>query len=140
MIDMKLAGVLLGAGVFGSAFGVLVFNLLRQVGQLDRIVSLAYVTFLGLVGGLMLNESLRAIVNTRRGRPAPLRRPGQHYWLHGLPLKTRFKRSRIYISVIPVVALGLGIADQRRHRHLACADRRHHGDRRHPPRGQQPIG
>ena len=109
MIDMKLAGVLLMAGTIGSVLGVIVFNLLRQVGQLDLIVSLAYVTFLGVVGGLMLNESVRAIVNARRGRPAPLRRPGQHSWLHRLPLKVRFKRSRIYISVIPVVALGLGI-------------------------------
>ncbi len=109
MIDVKLAGVLLMAGVIGSALGVEVFALLRSLGQLDLIVSLSYVTFLGLVGGLMLAESTRAILNTRRGRPAPLRRPGQHTWVHRLPLKMRFKRSRLYVSVIPVVGLGLGI-------------------------------
>ncbi len=109
LIDVKLAAVLLSAGIIGSGLGVQVFNLLRRLGQLDLIVSLAYVTFLGLVGGLMLTESLRAIVNTRRGRPAPLRRPGQHIWVHGLPFKMRFKRSRLYVSVIPIVALGLVI-------------------------------
>jgi uncharacterized membrane protein YfcA len=109
LIDMKLAGVLVAAGVVGSATGVVVFNGLRSLGQLDLIVSLAYVTFLSLVGGLMLNESVRAIVDARRGRPAPLHRPGQHSWLHGLPLKMRFRRSGIYISVIPVVVIGLGI-------------------------------
>jgi hypothetical protein len=109
MIDMKLAGVLLSAGVVGSGLGVLVFNALRRVGQLDLIVSLAYVTFLGLIGGLMMAESVRAILNARRGRPAPLRRPGHHTWVHGLPFKMRFKRSRLYVSVIPIVVLGVAI-------------------------------
>jgi uncharacterized membrane protein YfcA len=109
MIDMKLAGVLLASGIVGSAIGVLVFNALRRLGQLDLIVSLAYVTFLGAVGGLMLTESIRAIVDARRGRPAPLRRPGQHTWVHGLPFKMRFKRSKLYVSVIPIIGLGIGI-------------------------------
>jgi len=109
MIDMKLAGVLVVAGIVGTVIGVAMFNLLRSLGQLDLIVSLVYVVFLGIVGGLMLWESARAIINTRRGRPAPLRRPGQHNWVHGLPFKMRFKKSRLYVSVIPVAALGIGI-------------------------------
>lgn len=106
LIDFKLASVLALAGVLGSGLGVTVFNALRASGQLDLIVSLAYVTFLGLVGGLMLNESVRAMINARRGRPTPLRRPGQHTWVHGLPFKMRFKKSRLYVSVIPIIALG----------------------------------
>jgi uncharacterized membrane protein YfcA len=109
MIDMKLAVVLMLSGVVGTLIGIVVFNLLRAVGQLDLIVGIAYVTFLGLIGGLMLTESVRAILNARAGRPAPLRRPGQHIWVHRLPLKMRFKRSKLYISAIPVVALGIGI-------------------------------
>ncbi len=106
LIDLKLATVLLVAGILGSGLGVLVFNALRSGGQLDLIVSLSYVTFLGLVGGLMLSESIRAMINARRGRPTPLRRPGQHNWVHGLPFKMRFKKSRLYVSVIPIVVLG----------------------------------
>lgn len=109
MIDMKLAMVLLIAGVAGSGLGITVFGALRRLGQLDLIIALSYVTFLGLVGGLMLTESVRAILNSRQGRPAPLRRPGQHSWIHGLPFKMRFKRSKLYVSAIPVVGLGLGI-------------------------------
>ncbi len=109
MIDLKLASVLLAAGIAGTILGVIVFNALRTLGQLDLIVSLAYVTFLGAVGGLMLNESVRAILNARAGRPTPLRQPGQHTWVHGLPFKMRFKRSRLYLSVIPLIALGTGI-------------------------------
>ncbi|MCX5497837.1 sulfite exporter TauE/SafE family protein [Kaistia dalseonensis] len=109
MIDLKLAGVLVVAGVIGSSIGVGIFSMLRRFGQLDLVISILYVTFLGLVGGLMLTESIRAIINTRRGRPAPLRRPGQHNWAHGLPFKMRFKRSKLYVSVIPIIAIGVGI-------------------------------
>lgn len=109
LIDVKLASVLLIAGVCGAGVGIVVFDALRRLGQLDLIIALAYMTFLGLVGGLMLTESLRAIFNARRGRPAPLRRPGQHTWIHGLPFKMRFKRSKLYVSAIPVVVLGAGI-------------------------------
>jgi hypothetical protein len=108
-LDVRLAMMLLAGGVIGAVFGVLLFSALRSVGQLDLIISVSYVTFLGLIGGLMLTESVRAMVNARRGRPSPLRRPGQHNWIHGLPLKMRFKRSRLYLSVIPVLALGAGI-------------------------------
>ena len=109
MVDPKLALVLMLSGIVGTLAGVLVFNGLRSLGQLDLIIGISYVTFLGMIGGLMLTESIRAILNTRRGKPAPLRRPGQHIWVHRLPLKMRFKRSKLYVSVIPVVALGIGI-------------------------------
>ncbi len=109
LIDFKLAGVLVVAGVIGSSIGVTIFTLLRRSGQLDLIISVCYVTFLGLVGGLMLTESLRAIIDAKRGRPAPLRRPGQHGWMHRLPFKMRFKRSRLYVSVVPILVIGAGI-------------------------------
>jgi uncharacterized membrane protein YfcA len=109
MIDLKLASVLMLSGGVGTLLGVIVFNGLKSLGQLDLIIGVSYVTFLGAIGSLMLSESVRAILNTRRGKPAPLRRPGQHSWIHGLPLKMRFKRSKLYVSAIPVVSLGIGI-------------------------------
>lgn len=108
-IDVKLAAVLAGGGVVGSFIGVEVFGLLSRLGQLDLIIAVSYVTFLGVVGGLMLVESVRAIINARRGRPAPLRAPNQHSWIHRMPLKMRFRRSRLYVSAIPLAGLGLGI-------------------------------
>jgi uncharacterized membrane protein YfcA len=109
LIDLKLATVLLLSGIVGTVIGVFIFNTLRRLGQLDLIVSLAYVVFLGAIGGLMLWESVNAILNARAGRPTPLRKPGQHTWVHGLPLKMRFKKSMLYVSVIPIIALGVGI-------------------------------
>lgn len=107
-IDFKLGSVLLAGGIAGSTIGVVIFKLLRDLGQLDLIISLTYVVFLGTVGGLMLVESLNAIRRARDGTQS-MRRPGQHKWIHRLPLKMRFRTSKLFVSVIPVLGIGLGI-------------------------------
>nr|WP_321462367.1 sulfite exporter TauE/SafE family protein [uncultured Cohaesibacter sp.] len=104
-LDLKLGTVLFTAGIAGSTIGVFVFKQLRALGQLDLIISISYVTFLGAVGTLMVMESVRAIVKARKGI-VTARKPGQHNWIHGLPLKMRFKKSKIYVSVLPVLAIG----------------------------------
>lgn len=109
LIDEKMTALLGLGGLAGSALGVYAFRALRSVGQLDLILALAYVTFLGFIGIIMLRESVRAIWRSRSGRGASPRRPGHHNWIHGLPLKTRFRRSKLYVSVIPVIGLGAGI-------------------------------
>jgi len=86
---------------------VWLFTLLRSVGQLDITIGVSYVLLLGSVGGMMVIEGVRAILRAHQGKPVQLRHPGSHTWVHGLPLKIRFKESRIYISAIPVVAIGL---------------------------------
>lgn len=106
-IDPALATVLLTGGVVGTALGVWTFTQLRNLGQLDLTISLSYVILLTAVGGLMFWEGLRALLRIRRGDSVNLRRSGSHSWVHGLPLKMRFKRSKIYLSVIPVIAVGL---------------------------------
>ncbi len=109
LIDEKMTLLLVSGGLVGSALGVFAFRALRLVGQLDLIISLAYVVLLGFVGTVMLRESARALWRSRRGRAAPPRNPSHHSWVHGLPLKIRFRRSKLYVSLIPIVALGLGI-------------------------------
>lgn len=108
-LDPRLALFLTGAGIVGSVAGVAVFNLLRQVGLLDLIIAVSYVGFLGAVGALMLTESVRTIVNARRGRPAPLRRPGGPAWMERLPYRVRFRASKLQVSAIPLLAVGSGI-------------------------------
>ena len=108
-IDFKLGTVLLGGGVVGSTVGIYIFTLLRSLGQLDLFVSLLYVALLGTVGGLMLVESVRAIRRARDGAAPTLKKPGQHNWIHRLPLKMRFRASKLFVSVIPVIGLGAGI-------------------------------
>jgi uncharacterized membrane protein YfcA len=105
-IDFPLAMMLLAGGILGTAGGVWLFTLLRTIGMLDLVISLSYVILLGGVGGMMVVESLRALARAYQGKPVVLRRPGSHVWFHGLPIKMRFKRSRIYVSVIPVWVIG----------------------------------
>ncbi len=105
-VDLALAFVLLAGGLIGTVSGVWLFTLLRAIGQLDITIGISYVLLLGIVGSLMVIESVRAIMRARQGKPVELRRPGSHTWIHGLPLKLRFKRSRIYVSAIPVWGIG----------------------------------
>jgi uncharacterized membrane protein YfcA len=105
-IDLKMGWVLIAGGVVGALGGVLLVKLLNEAGQADLFISLAYVAFLGSIGSLMLAESLRAIRRARAGIPPKPRKPGQHSWIHGLPFKMRFPRSRLYISAIPPLVIG----------------------------------
>jgi hypothetical protein len=98
--------MLLVGGLTGTTAGVMLFTLLRKLGQLDLTIGLSYLILLGAVGVLMITESVRAILRAREGKPAEVRRPGSHLWIHGLPLKMRFKTSKIYVSVIPIVTIG----------------------------------
>jgi len=109
LVDVGLALVLLSGGILGTAAGVWIFSLLRRIGQLDLTVNLSYVVLLGIVGALMLTESVRAIMRARRGEAPIVRRPGTHAWFHGLPLKLRFRQSRIYVSAMPVTAIGFSV-------------------------------
>ncbi len=106
-VDMRMGVVLLLGGAVGSTAGVLLVRWLRNQGQIDTFVSLAYVFFLGTIGLLMLAESARAMHRTRAGKPPITRTPGQHHWVHGLPFKMRFPRSKLYISAIPPLLIGM---------------------------------
>ncbi len=108
-VDLKLGLFLTLSGIIGSAIGVWVYGALRGIGQLDVVIALSYVAFLGTIGMLMVVEAVRAILAKQRGTPLPVRRPGQHSWIAGLPLRVRFHRSRLYISALPVIALGASI-------------------------------
>jgi uncharacterized membrane protein YfcA len=105
-VDVKMGAVLVAGGVVGSAIGVGLVKMLRQIGQFDLVVALSYVTFLGAVGALMLIESAGAIRRARSGQPVSMRKTGQHSWVHGLPFKMRFHRSKLYISAVPPALIG----------------------------------
>jgi hypothetical protein len=105
-VDFRMGGVLAAGGAAGSIAGVELFRWLRLLGQADLVVALSYLVFLGVIGGLMFWESVGAILRRRSNTPAPPRRDRRPPWLYGLPLKLRFPRSRLYISVIPPLLLG----------------------------------
>lgn len=106
-VDLKMGLVLLIGGGVGSTLGTFVFRLLREVGQVDLVISISFVVFLGAVGSLMLVESVRMILRSRR--KGPRRKAHVHYWVHGLPFKMRFHKSKLYISVLPPLAVGFAV-------------------------------
>jgi hypothetical protein len=108
-IDIKLGTMLLIGGLIGSGLGVFAYTILRRAGQLDLIIAIMYVVFLGSIGSLMVIESLRARRRVKQGGGVDIRRPGQHNWIHGLPFKMRFRKSKLYLSAIPVIGIGIAV-------------------------------
>lgn len=102
-VDFKMGLILVVGGALGSSIGVWLFTFLRELGHIDVVIRLAYVAFLSIIGALMLAESVRAML--RRKSLTPPKRH-HHYWVHGLPFKMRFRRSRLYISVLLPIAIG----------------------------------
>lgn len=108
-VDIKMGTLLLLGGVVGAFIGVQLVRILEATGQIEIVISMLYIVFLSSIGILMLIESLRAVYKTRRGRQVSARRPGQHHWIHGLPFKIRFNRSKLYISAIPPLVIGFSV-------------------------------
>jgi uncharacterized membrane protein YfcA len=108
-IDLHLSIYLVLASILGSFLGVWIFGVLRSLGQLDLFISLGFLILLGFVGTLMMVEAVRSIMKRRAGIVVREKLPNQHNWFHGLPWRVRFKKSRLYISVVPVLLLGFCI-------------------------------
>ncbi len=105
-VDIRMGLVLLVGGLVGSTFGVWLFTFLRGIGQIDFVIEIAYVIFLGIIGSLMVVESVRAWFRSRNPS-APRRKLHYHTWAHGLPFKMRFRRSKLYISAL--LPFGVGV-------------------------------
>ncbi|MBN8633073.1 MAG: sulfite exporter TauE/SafE family protein [Rhodobacterales bacterium] len=108
-VDFHMGTVLLVGGVVGSALGIWVFSIMTRLGQVDLFVQLSYVIFLGLIGAMMLQESVRSLMRSRKPGGAPIRRAHVHSWVHGLPFKMKFRASGLYISVIPPALIGAAV-------------------------------
>ena len=104
-VDFRMGSVLLAGGMVGSALGVWLFFVLRQIGQIDLVIELGYTVFLAVIGTLMLVESVRTLLRREHGRATP-RGAGRHTWVHGLPLKMRFRKSKLYISALLPLTIG----------------------------------
>ena len=104
-VDFLMGGILTLGGFLGSFLGVLLFKLLRELGQLDLVINLSYVILLGTLGILMSVEGICAV--TKRSRPGlPRKKLHEHHWFHGLPLRMRFRKSGLYISALLPFGIG----------------------------------
>jgi len=105
-VDVKMGGILIAGGFVGSTLGVWLFSILKRLGHIDVTITTGYVLFLSVVGGYMLYESLPGVLNRKTPLNMSARGPGRHTWIHGLPFKTRFRTSKLYISALLPLVIG----------------------------------
>ena len=105
-VDIKMGIFLLAGGIAGSIVGVNLFKILREFGQIDVIIQFLFLIFLGFIGFSMLFESAKTTIKKYRTTSLIRTKLHQHSWIHGLPFKMRFHRSKLYISTIPPVIIG----------------------------------
>ena len=109
-IDVKMGAVLVVGGIIGAGLGQILFRFLQKLGQIDIAINIIYVVFLGAVGGLMLREAVLALRIERRvaagGERPPVRLRRHMPWIAGLPGRTRFYKSGLYISPLAPLLLG----------------------------------
>tara|TARA_B100000686_G_scaffold300336_1_gene334782 strand:- start:1928 stop:2836 length:909 start_codon:yes stop_codon:yes gene_type:complete len=106
-VDIKMGIILLIGGIIGSTAGVNLFKILRGYGQIDIIIQLLFLIFLSIIGFSMLFESAKTTIKKYRTTSSIRTKLHQHSWIHGLPFKMRFHRSKLYISAIPPFLIGL---------------------------------
>lgn len=109
-VDFKMGIMLLIGGVIGSTSGVWLFSALKASGQIDLVIRLSYVIFLSVIGGLMFFESTRAVIRKHKGyvgSGGAHKRKDHSGWQHKLPFKMRFRRSKLYISALLPIGIGV---------------------------------
>ncbi|NOX81841.1 MAG: sulfite exporter TauE/SafE family protein [Alphaproteobacteria bacterium] len=104
-VDFTMGGFLVAGGSVGVVVGIFIFRYFRAMGQIETFISLAYIIFLGLIGSLMMVESVRTLLRAPDA-PRPRRKHRSVEWMAVMPFAMRFRRSQIYISPIPPIILG----------------------------------
>tara|TARA_B100002052_G_scaffold44134_1_gene36841 strand:+ start:3687 stop:4595 length:909 start_codon:yes stop_codon:yes gene_type:complete len=102
--DFLMGIILLTGGVVGSIIGVFLLKYLLSIGYEKIFISISYVLILILVGFYMLKESISSLKNISDGK---IKKLHDHAWFHGLPFKLKFRKSHLYISVLPPIIIGL---------------------------------
>ena len=106
ILDYKMGFIIVIGGAIGTTIGIYTFTYFKGIGKIDTVISLAYMYILAIIGTLMLVESLREIDQAKRNVLAR-KKAHVHYWIHGLPLRMRFPKSKLYESIFTPIFIGL---------------------------------
>ena len=105
-LDYKMGFMIVIGGAIGTTLGIYTFTYFKVIGKIDTVISLAYMYILAIIGTLMLVESLREIDQAKRNILVK-KKAHIHYWIHGLPLRMRFPKSKLYESIFTPIIIGL---------------------------------
>ncbi|MDA9933728.1 sulfite exporter TauE/SafE family protein [Candidatus Pelagibacter sp.] len=105
-LDYKMGFMIVIGGTIGTTLGILTFTYFKDLGKIDTVISLAYMYILAIIGTLMLVESLGEIDRAKRNVVVK-KKLHVHYWIHGLPLRMRFPKSKLYESIFTPILIGL---------------------------------
>lgn len=108
-VDFKMGTILLLGGIIGSFIGIELFVFLKNLGQIDLIISLSYVILLGSIGTLIFIEGMRSMIAYRNETLVQVKKRKDRTWVHSLPMRIRFKKSGLYISIIPPIVIGVAV-------------------------------
>ena len=105
-LDYKMGLMIVIGGAIGTSLGIFTFSYFKGIGKIDTVISLAYMYILAIIGSLMLVESLGEIDKAKRNILVK-KKLHVHYWIHGLPLRMRFPKSKLYESIFTPIVIGL---------------------------------
>ena len=105
-LDYKMGFMIVIGGTFGTLLGILTFSYLKDIGKVDQVISLAYMYILAILGTFMLVQGVSEIDKARK-KIVVRKKLHPHYWIHGLPLRMRFKKSKVYESAFTPIIIGL---------------------------------
>ena len=105
-LDYKMGFIIVIGGSIGTAIGIYTFTYFKDIGKIDTVISLAYMYILAIIGTLMLVESLGEIDKAKKNI-VEKKKLHVHYWIHGLPFRMRFPKSKLYESIFTPILIGL---------------------------------
>jgi len=105
-LDYKMGLMIVAGGVVGTLFGILTFTYFKDIGKINIVISLSYMYILAIIGTMMFVQGVSEIDRARR-KIILKQKLHSHYWIHGLPFRMRFKKSRLYESIFTPIIIGL---------------------------------
>ncbi len=105
-LDYKMGIMIVVGGALGTILGIFTFTYFKGIGKIDIVISLAYMYILAIIGTAMLVEGLGEIDRARK-KIVTKKKLHVHYWIHGLPLRMRFHKSKLYESAFTPIIIGL---------------------------------
>jgi len=105
-LDYKMGLMIVVGGVVGTILGIITFSYFKDIGKINIVISLAYMYILAIIGTIMLVQGLSEIDRARK-KVLTKRKLHSHYWIHGLPFRMRFKKSKLYESIFTPIIIGL---------------------------------